>query len=239
MNLLISRLTERKIAGCPIIGTLAVLSAFFPIVLSAQEGEIVTLPLNKDYRVSATCRKTKNNDWQIIIDLITYQNKIAGSVTLTGAINGCESVVQEDFNGDGFPELSVTYGSEETSSQRVYFVDTNREKIFFGGAIPIGATRQKDGSYHHEIISYGSLISTVYVLDKKRYREKQSTQLVFDGEVCLDENGAIQRYGNCPNGVVATQANPICFERENRGRFKLVPLANCSIDRRKVIDLHN
>lgn len=215
------------------------LLAAFPALLHAHGAETITLPFNKAYTVSATCRQMENNDWKIIFDLINCQKKITSSLTLTGAINGCEAVTQEDFNGDGFPELSVTYGSEETSSQRVYFVDTNREKIFFGGAIPIGATRQKDGSYHHEIISYGSLISTVYVLDKKRYREKQSTQLVFDGEVCLDENGAIQRYGNCPNGVVATQANPICFERENRGRFKLVPLANCSIDRRKVIDLHN
>lgn len=210
----------------------------FPTLLNAQEIQTINLPVSSGYFISATCQETDNNDSEIVLKLANNTNNENNTIRLIGPKNGCDAISQDDFDGDGILDVSITYGSQSTSSQRVYLVDMDRKLIIDSGMIPVESSKLNDGSYQYETISYGSMFRSIYIFLNKQIVEKKTTQLVFDGKVCLNQNGEVKRYSDCPNGKVATKKNPICFEREYQKPFKLIPLENCSINNGEVFGLH-
>lgn len=218
---------------------LTILLLIIPVLLNAKEIQTIVLPVGGGYYIFATCQETETNDSEIFLKLGDNTGNEHNSIFLTGPQNGCDAISQDDFDGDGILDISITYGSQLTSSQRIYLIDIDRKLIIDSGIIPVESLKLDNGSYQYETISYGSMFRSNYVFVENKVVEKTTTQLVFDGKVCLNNKGEVERYTDCPNGMVATQKNPICFEREYKNHFKLIPLENCLINKAEVFGLHD
>ena len=218
---------------------LAALLFMLPVLLNAKEIQTIKLSIGNDYYILATCLEAENNESEIVLMLGNNTSNEHNSIFVTGPQNGCDAISQDDLDGDGVLDISITYGSQLTSSRRIYLIDMDKKAIIDSGIIPAESSKLDDGSYQYEAISYGSMFRSNYVFVEKKILERKLTQLVFDGKVCLNNKGEIERYRDCQNGMVATQKNPICFEREYKKNFKIIPLKDCSIDKSKIFGLHD
>jgi len=208
----------------------------------AQTSEIKQYTVDSEYIIRVACEEN------LEIHLVK-KNKKVFSLGICGNNEEREEIsFNDNFLKSGKKSIHISPSMGNiliTSSEEIYIVDTTIDKIVYAGSLPIIAEEQEDGTVLYEAVAPNCKVKEIYYLsDDNKIVELKSTALYFQGQICIrtrkTDDPKLSTYvdSNCPEGIAATQAAPVCVTRSQANPSnKIIPLNECDIKKEEVSGL--